>query len=872
VATNSSDLIMFKQGQFETFGTAQGITGTINSIGVNGIFSSYYNDGTPFLAQNHLIVATTEGTLYFDFVLKRITANTKFSFARTFDITYRNSIFDSPNVRFPSDTVTTIGIITLGYGTVYESNFYLNSKTFGNTLKSAFTTYPNVHNFAYGSSFPTASDILWATEKGLFQTKWLLQRYESYGFHRYLSDQNITKITSIIGMANFGNEQATYSSFSKENILVGTANGLYFSNSKYHHYDDSSYDFYYCDELGSKSVNDICTNADSYDHQLKNDYVRFEYNNVCENGVWVATADGLYFVKPDYMRFIKPSDRINAAWFEQETGIAELETCESSEVKIKLYDVQSANLSVQWYKNGQPLTGESANELKVNAAGEYNAVLYDPCSDVRIETNHLKLTLITAPNFVFNYPDKINLCAGETTTLKTAQNNSKYQYRWYKNGALNGNETFALDVTQSGKYKLEISSCSGAWVSTKEVEVNFISVPQPTLSANKTAYCIGDIGTLSTVFMNDGSYTLNWFRDGSLLSTEQNKTSIATAQAGNYTLKVNSNLVACDNTSSALAVIFISVPKPIISANKSIYCVGESAVLTTNFINDGTYTVNWLFNGAVLSAEKDKISITATQPGNYAIKLSSKLAPCDNTSAVYALNFESIPTLKLEKVITTTLCDGQNIDIKATYSGGTIKWSTQEIGDKITVSSSGKYSATITSAAGCTVTEDIDVLFVANPTLQLADATVCELRNQSVTLKAPPGFAKYEWNGQSGSANFTTRVSGPIILKITDNNGCTATQTINVTNECHDIYVPNTFTPNNDGYNDTWIIEGLEGDESVIVKVFNRSGEMVYRSTAHQSPWDGVYKGKKLPSATYYYIINAQKGAQTLNGSVTIIN
>nr|WP_294790215.1 gliding motility-associated C-terminal domain-containing protein [uncultured Mucilaginibacter sp.] len=86
------------------------------------------------------------------------------------------------------------------------------------------------------------------------------------------------------------------------------------------------------------------------------------------------------------------------------------------------------------------------------------------------------------------------------------------------------------------------------------------------------------------------------------------------------------------------------------------------------------------------------------------------------------------------------------------------------------------------------------------------------------------------------------------------------------------IYIPNTFTPNNDGYNDTWKIEGLDGDESVIVKVFNRSGEMVYRSTGHQSPWDGVYKGKKLPNGTYYYIINAQKGVQTLSGSVTIIN
>jgi gliding motility-associated-like protein len=79
----------------------------------------------------------------------------------------------------------------------------------------------------------------------------------------------------------------------------------------------------------------------------------------------------------------------------------------------------------------------------------------------------------------------------------------------------------------------------------------------------------------------------------------------------------------------------------------------------------------------------------------------------------------------------------------------------------------------------------------------------------------------------------------------------------------------NTFTPNADGVNDTWIIEGL--DNSATVKVYNRLGSLILNSRGYTEPWDGTYKGSKLPAGTYYYIINAKAGTQVLSGWVYII-
>ncbi len=83
--------------------------------------------------------------------------------------------------------------------------------------------------------------------------------------------------------------------------------------------------------------------------------------------------------------------------------------------------------------------------------------------------------------------------------------------------------------------------------------------------------------------------------------------------------------------------------------------------------------------------------------------------------------------------------------------------------------------------------------------------------------------------------------------------------------------IPNTFTPNNDGYFDLWDIKFLEQYQHSRVQVFTRSGQLVYECTGPYKKWDGKKNGVDLPMDTYYYIIEPESGRRPITGYVTIV-
>jgi gliding motility-associated-like protein len=83
--------------------------------------------------------------------------------------------------------------------------------------------------------------------------------------------------------------------------------------------------------------------------------------------------------------------------------------------------------------------------------------------------------------------------------------------------------------------------------------------------------------------------------------------------------------------------------------------------------------------------------------------------------------------------------------------------------------------------------------------------------------------------------------------------------------------VPNAFSPNKDGINDTWNIQYLESYPGCTLEVYDRYGQKVFFSEGYRKPWDGSYKGKALPVGVYYYIINPKNGRKLMTGSLTIL-
>lgn len=110
-------------------------------------------------------------------------------------------------------------------------------------------------------------------------------------------------------------------------------------------------------------------------------------------------------------------------------------------------------------------------------------------------------------------------------------------------------------------------------------------------------------------------------------------------------------------------------------------------------------------------------------------------------------------------------------------------------------------------------------------------------------------------------------------MVITDNNQCEYSDTTvlkAVKPIC--ISIPNAFTPNGDGVNDTWIIEQMDIYPDVKVEIYNRWGELVfYAPKGYSDPWNGTFKGRELPIDSYYYVIDLKNGRDVITGNITII-
>ncbi|MDF1573650.1 MAG: gliding motility-associated C-terminal domain-containing protein [Bacteroidales bacterium] len=121
--------------------------------------------------------------------------------------------------------------------------------------------------------------------------------------------------------------------------------------------------------------------------------------------------------------------------------------------------------------------------------------------------------------------------------------------------------------------------------------------------------------------------------------------------------------------------------------------------------------------------------------------------------------------------------------------------------------------------------------------------------------------------------SFNEIYPGEYIATVTDAHACVMTDTIYIgyTHESC-LVIPNAFSPNGDGYNDLWMIEGLELYPSAELRIFDRWGSRVYYSpNAADDPWDGTFDGRRLPIDSYHYIIRLENGEPAITGNVTIV-
>ncbi|MBK7945249.1 MAG: gliding motility-associated C-terminal domain-containing protein [Flavobacteriales bacterium] len=85
-----------------------------------------------------------------------------------------------------------------------------------------------------------------------------------------------------------------------------------------------------------------------------------------------------------------------------------------------------------------------------------------------------------------------------------------------------------------------------------------------------------------------------------------------------------------------------------------------------------------------------------------------------------------------------------------------------------------------------------------------------------------------------------------------------------------DLFIPEGYSPNGDGVNDTWAVRGIEAYPQNDLSIFNRWGQLVYQADSYSNGWDGRSRnGQQLPNDTYFYVLNLS-GHRTYNGHVIL--
>ncbi len=185
---------------------------------------------------------------------------------------------------------------------------------------------------------------------------------------------------------------------------------------------------------------------------------------------------------------------------------------------------------------------------------------------------------------------------------------------------------------------------------------------------------------------------------------------------------------------------------------------------------------------------------------------------------------------------------------------------------------------TYTTLTGCSSFTDQSIVVNPTPVIRFPRSTINVLEGDVLQLNPAISFgASFLWspstylnNPRSASPSGLPTADITYQLTVLSDQGCVANETVDV-KVVRKYVVPNTFTPNGDGNHDRWEIENLALYPDVRVRVFTRSGQLVFESFGYNTPWDGRYRGTDLPFGTYYYVIETGGGRKPQTGYVTII-
>lgn len=186
----------------------------------------------------------------------------------------------------------------------------------------------------------------------------------------------------------------------------------------------------------------------------------------------------------------------------------------------------------------------------------------------------------------------------------------------------------------------------------------------------------------------------------------------------------------------------------------------------------------------------------------------------------------------------------------------------------LVVNTEGSYTVLVTNAQNCSKTRTITV--TASNIATIENIVINDLSDNNSILVNVTGSGDYEYSldGENYQiSNIFYNVSSALYtVYVKDTNDCGIAE-----KEISLLGIPKYFTPNNDGYNDYWNINGISTtyNAKTTISIFDRYGKLIKEILPLSKGWDGVYNGKNAPSTDYWYVINLEDG-RTFKGHFSL--
>ena len=376
----------------------------------------------------------------------------------------------------------------------------------------------------------------------------------------------------------------------------------------------------------------------------------------------------------------------------------------------------------------------------------------------------------------------------------------------------------------------------------------------------------------------NGNFSYSWTSNpASGIVTGANSLQPTVNEPGVYTLVVFNEDNSCQ--SSAEITVEQDITPPVAVAN----VVGQFDCITESLTLDGTgssigpnYVYEWMGIGPIDNATT--LAPTVYEPGNYQITVSNLNNGCTQTDEVIVLEDENVPTADIQ--LTEPICFGDqgSIDISS-VEGGDAPYLYSIDGGETFFSfnlfsnlNPGTYDILIQDAKGCEYEDEViiqsvpEVFVNAGPdaflnlgeTHQIDAVTTIPLAEIDTIIWSPE-IGLDCLNCLEPNVNVTQEVI--YTITVVDSNGCIARDEITIYfDKTREVFIPNAFSPNNDGINDIIMIYA-KADKIVQVntfRIFDRWGEPVFEANDFQPNdpdfgWDGLLKGEELNPAVFVY-------------------